>query len=667
MSPPTLNGRRTNSLAFAKTDCHTCIATQIQCDRQRPRCSACSAKKIVCGGYPMQLTWSKSKPQHSGAVLPSEYTDDPFYIEPLSRQASVHLMGNVSLIQSRKRQKYTFVAEHTPDQKQISTECNGACSEQSGAHVVEAKSPSPAFIQQSNDIAAATIIHPYMLGCPPLEILDNGVEPASSALEHEYRHNSEPCPNIFHISIYSDPTAPWKWSSLEPIAIDSAGGLGNSDKEYSLVEPSTIIEDDAARNQRTPASRPEDSWQIVTPLRAPVLHESLFDKFAALLNMYDQDFCVMPLSGDVASNPFRCRSETFRGSRPLLHAVIAVSSYHAGRISTTGDYPPFFDHQNTAVRLYRDALDTCIESTSGLQLLDTAMVIFLLNATHAAFNNWATQISDAWKLLRLSGGPESWVDNRRIQAQVVMILWWDATIALVSRQGPILPYSYFQALLTLEDDNHWSFFSLIGCPRQLVVPLMQLARLAEENEKAASMHCARFDPTLVDEIQASIINWENPSFEFEDDLPEEKIQQQRDEWNCVEAWRYGLLIYIIRVFQWDRTRSPPSRLIGYARHVFEHVYSCRKTAVVQKQLLLPLFFGGCETKDQYFRRSIRDYCRYWDKASGYNLFRTASSLLEDIWQELDRSPYDDVWWGSVVDKKQDLYQFPLYPMQFCFG
>ncbi|KAH8196980.1 hypothetical protein TruAng_008839 [Truncatella angustata] len=539
----------------------------------------------------MQLTWSKSKPQHSGAVVPSEYTDDPFYIEPLSRQASIHFMGNVSLVQSRKHQKYTFVAEHGPDQKQISTECNGACSEQSGAHVVEAKSPPPASIQQSNDIAAATIIYPYMLGCPSLEILENGVDrkmilsmfrwviailirqdtAASSALEHEYRHNSEPCPNISHINIYSDPTAPWKWSSLGPIVIDSAGGLGNSDKEYSLVEPSTIIEDDAARNQRTPASRPEDSWQIATPLRAPVLYESLFDKFAALLNM-------------------------------------SVSSYHAGRISTTGDYPPFFDHQNTAIRLYRNALDTCIESTSGVQLLDTAMVIFLLNATQAAFNNWATQISDAGKLLRLSGGPESWVDNRRIQAQVVMILWWDATIALVSRQGPILPYSYFEALLTLEDDNHWSFFSLIGCPRQLVVPLMQLARLAEENEKAASMHCARFDPTLVDEIQASIINWENPSFEFEDDLPEEKIQQQRDEWNCVEAWRYGLLIYIIRVFQWDRTKSPPSRLIG-----------------------------------------------------------TASSLLEDIWQEQDRSPYDDVWWGSVVDKKQDLYQFPLYPMQFCFG
>ena len=246
-------------------------------------------------------------------------------------------------------------------------------------------------------------------------------------------------------------------------------------------------------------------------------------------------------------------------------------------------------------------------------------------------------------------------------------LRWDATIALLSRQGCLLPYSYFEALSALEDDRYWSFFELTGCPRELVVPLMQLASLAEEYEKASLMRWTIFDSTLVDELQASIINWENTSLEIDNDIPEEQMQQQRDRWNCTEAWRYGLLIYITRVFRWNRNMSPPSKLAIYARLILEHVHSCRHTATVQKQTFFPLFFAGCETKDQFSRQSIRNYCQYWGQICGYDLFRSASSLLEDVWMEQDGPYGDKVWWGSVIDKKQQPYQSTLAPMQFCFG
>lgn len=92
----------------------------------------------------------------------------------------------------------------------------------------------------------------------------------------------------------------------------------------------------------------------------------------------DQDFCVFPLSGDIPSNPFRCRSETTRGPQSLLHAILAVSYFHAGRQSSRTDLLPFdvVDHQNTALKLYRDELDT-YTSSQGPQLLDTVMVLFL--------------------------------------------------------------------------------------------------------------------------------------------------------------------------------------------------------------------------------------------------------------------------------------------------
>jgi Fungal specific transcription factor domain len=196
---------------------------------------------------------------------------------------------------------------------------------------------------------------------------------------------------------------------------------------------------------------------------------------------------------------------------------------------------------------------------------------------------------------------------------------------------------------------------------------MQLVNLAEENEKVLSMRWTKFDLTLVDEIQNSIINWKNSNLDLDDDLPEEAIQQQRDRLHCTEAWRYGLLIYITRVFRWNRKTSVPKRLTTYARFVFEHVQCCRRTSIVQKQAFLPLFFAGCETKDLFSRQIIRDYCQYWDAASGYNLFSSAASLLEEMWMEQDGLHGEIVWWGSVIDKKQGKTLSEEVPMQFCFG
>jgi hypothetical protein len=101
--------------------------------------------------------------------------------------------------------------------------------------------------------------------------------------------------------------------------------------------------------------------------------------------------------------------------------------------------------------------------------------------------------------------------------------------------------------------------------------------------------------------------------------------------------------------------------------IFEHVQSCRRTSIVAKQAFFPLFLAGCETKDQFLRQSIRGFCEYWDTVSGYNLFRSVLSLLEDIWREQDGPSADEVWWGPVIDKKQQIYQLQGIQMQFCFG
>ena len=81
--------RRTNSLAFAKSDCHTCSSLSLHCDRQRPRCTPCQNAGILCQGYSMKLTWHQNHSMvnrppkvKSVAVPPQEPSD-------VSRKGSV--------------------------------------------------------------------------------------------------------------------------------------------------------------------------------------------------------------------------------------------------------------------------------------------------------------------------------------------------------------------------------------------------------------------------------------------------------------------------------------------------------------------------------------------------------------------------------------------------
>ena len=70
-----LTGRRTNSLGWAKSDCHSCASRGRHCDRRRPRCSPCLTEGTTCSGYVQQLNWergtvrpakrrSKARPEH---------------------------------------------------------------------------------------------------------------------------------------------------------------------------------------------------------------------------------------------------------------------------------------------------------------------------------------------------------------------------------------------------------------------------------------------------------------------------------------------------------------------------------------------------------------------------------------------------------------------------
>lgn len=242
---------------------------------------------------------------------------------------------------------------------------------------------------------------------------------------------------------------------------------------------------------------------------------------------------------------------------------------------------------------------------------------------------------------------------------------WDAVVALVNRTPCVFPYEYFESVLVSADGRFWTFFGLCGCPQSLAVPLVQLAHLASEKQKSASMGSIVFDDNLVSEIEEMLESWHHTSAESQND--EESVHQDVDRMHCSEAWRNGLLLYIYRVFRWKPTAKRPTEVLTRARAVLDHACSCRDDYFLARQALLPLFFAGCEMTDPFSRTKIKMLCSLWNERTRYHMFSAMIPLLEEVWAAQDFSDSDYVWWGQVIDRNVSARSQDSLQVSVCFG
>lgn len=161
----------------------------------------------------------------------------------------------------------------------------------------------------------------------------------------------------------------------------------------------------------------------------------------------DQEFCKYPITIDLDINPFRYRRETSRGSKHLFHAIIALACHH--RKDYRQDKAPpleFYEHKNQSMVLYKEALQSSHIHNQSLPALDTLLALWCidvrpgppfralttLNLSNAnsfsqtvqsALNAWRTHLSNAYALLELAGGVNTWSLSFRTQTQVAMLLW----------------------------------------------------------------------------------------------------------------------------------------------------------------------------------------------------------------------------------------------------
>jgi hypothetical protein len=210
--------------------------------------------------------------------------------------------------------------------------------------------------------------------------------------------------------------------------------------------------------------------------------------------------------------------------------------------------------------------------------------------------------------------------------------------------------AYFETILQFQDEDKWDYFGLCGCPLPMVKIVMQLARLSAVKKKSLSMQYVTFDNGIVSDIEQSLESWQYGS-PPEADEDEESMQQDRDRMHCSEAWRNGLILYIYRVFYWKPGEQTPMRFLSHARVITDHIFASRDDNMINRQALLPLFFAGCELKDQSTRRKITRYCTAWDDKTRYHMFYTTVPLLQQVWAEQEGRGFENTWWGQVVDKQ----------------
>ncbi|EXJ68814.1 uncharacterized protein A1O5_07745 [Cladophialophora psammophila CBS 110553] len=401
-----------------------------------------------------------------------------------------------------------------------------------------------------------------------------------------------------------------------------------------------------------------------------VLYHGQFQRLEPIFERYNNEFCVIPLTLDLPLNPFRYRTAAVQRSGYLLHAVLALSCHHIDNSSSSGNGDQLsetvLDHGRIALQLFRRALNSDSVAPMSSSLLDTIVILFSLDEAYSLLGSWTAHLTGAYSILEIGGGTVAWTKNPRTVVQVALLTWWDAVISLVNRTPCVFPYEYFESVLACCDDRSWTFFGLCGCPQSLVVSLIQLAHVAAEKQKSASMRWVVFDSSLVSEIEQSLEAWSHTPSDTAFDN-EESMHQDMDCMHCSEAWRNGLLLYIYRVFRWEPGDTPPMRVINRARVIMDHACACRDDQFVARQALLPLFFAGCELTDLSAQNKIRVLCSLWNERTRYYMFGAMIPLLEEVWTaQKDHGP-EYVWWGQIVDKKGSTESRHSLQMRICFG
>ncbi|KAI9729269.1 MAG: hypothetical protein M1834_006939 [Cirrosporium novae-zelandiae] len=611
--------RRTNSLGRAKSDCHTCAKENRSCDRQRPKCGTCLRLNLTCGGYVLDLSWrdglSSRKPFNPGAT-----SADKAESSQADEDADQVNQRVVPLIR-----EYKFKVGR-PKRKRVNWRVKES---QNGAEAGVSSSSQQCTLSKNHTVASGMVDSSDSMWMVTL---------ASHRVDEDVTDDTE------------------EVDSSSPKTDSNSSSTTTDDNSSTFTASSTGLQITIHQNRvshRTRNSSIDSTSQATPYLPKGMLYAHLVDKYNGVLLRYNKEFCMLPLTVDFENdlNPFRCPQIHSRSADFLFHAVLALASHH---LSVLEDNKALgeraLQHQASALQQYRKAIGSGGGQT--MALLDALIdVNRCFKGAQSGLGPWRLHLAAALNMIQRGGGVELLAQSAKLRTQTSMLIWWDATVALVARSNPIFPLSYLLVILRFCHSDGWSFWILNGCPEFLVISMFKISRAAWLMGEFPERAVEHLDEVRL--VEKELIKWQNP---YKDD----------DRFHTVEAWRQCLLLYIYRIFRYNIGAGPLQMVALQAIVVLEHAQCIPQTSFLQKQVLLPVFLAGCECLHPIGRQFAKRYCAFWDDTCRYRLFRTAHDILEHVWAELD-SKEPDLWWGPIIDRCKEKDQVPGMKLEFLFG
>ncbi|KAL6876302.1 fungal-specific transcription factor domain-containing protein [Trichoderma longibrachiatum] len=594
-------------------DCFNCSASGRPCDRTKHRCETCASSSELCQGYPRALQWligvtSRGKLKGRSISIDASNTawesTTPTNHTFIFKQGRPPKKGRLETRAPKQQWKSKPRSKSPHDVGDVS-------------RLAESHQPSVPVELRPHKETAVQNMSEFDPSAPLGAALDNAENPG------------------FQILSCRDDI-----SSLAPLVLGSFN--------FTLKETTGAATD---AGLSFPLIEAYDEGYSPPLIPQPAIGSS------ELLAFYDAELCTLPLTFDFSANPFRCNTGPSLRPQYLFHALLAFSIQHVSRLGDAmckdltdqqiASYRYSANNQSTVELIFAG------ESTKHF-VVDTILVLFALDTLTSAAGPWYARLSDAYQKLETLGGVNAVACSSRFSAQIAMFVWWDCSISLISRSQPVFPSSYYDFVLSC-DDSSWNIFTISGVPRPLFQHFRELLQLASEREQISGLRYATFDMSRVEELERCIQDYTEDGCEVCDTCAdEETVQNAYDYHYASNTWKYALLLYIYRVFKWDRTSDTPmAQVSSLSRQLLDSARCCRPESSLQKQFLIPIFLAGAEATGDYARKFAKDYCVGWYKKSRYSMFLEAADLLEEIWAQKDaQSNAFGIWWGSVIGPRR---------------
>jgi hypothetical protein len=395
-------------------------------------------------------------------------------------------------------------------------------------------------------------------------------------------------------------------------------------REALVKASSSMVIVSSTRDVEYRCSTPANNFSLPLYSRQP---EYLQLPSSALerVSFFVWSFRSVTLTYEITANPWQACISQIDNAPFLVDAIQALAIRHRAHLENTSESLSVLELKNKALSSFAQSVGT-VPLEVGISM---ALILIGIDYAESAFGNWVVHLQGIYRMIETAGGIQRGSNDSYLRAQIAQVVWYDAIIALLSRNEPVFPRQYAESVLSWKIESQWSFLALNGFPDAAFLDMYDVAQAAPQASSLSEGHISGLEMRL----------WLAP-FETEQGNTDKEIAALTD------CWRLGLLLYCTRVFHRGPTVKEKAREL--AEEIMWLVHDISPDSDKQKQALLPLFLAASETESVRFRRIATEFCERWKKRSGLWLNQCALDLLQTVWAAKDETPDSDVWWGDFI-------------------